>query len=204
MSFSNVLNVQRKGASVSYEVHEIADDFIETKGRCNCAIHILVPTFINSLLTSALNSTKNIHLLRTQACSMKACFTCCTDPNCEGHREQYERLSIVEGTHPLQKLASKQRASAVKIGAFRDDAFHFLGETINVWDFREYMKNPKWRDESIRKSRRFVRDTDHIICNISGSGGKRKMDVGHNTIVGTRRKRFKAIMEELHKNSLDP
>ncbi len=135
---------------------------------------------------------------------MKACFTCCLDKNCEGHREQYFRLSIVEGNHSLQKLARKQRARAVKNGAFRDSAFHFLGETINVWNLREYMKNPKWRDESIRKSRRYVRDSDQIICNIRSCGGKRKEDGDRKSIVGNRRKRFKAIMEELHKKSLDP
>ena len=88
------------------------------------------------------------------ACSQKACIKCCSDLKCEGHREHREKESIINGTHPINKLAQQKRLLAIKPGAFRDPAFQYLGETIIIWSLREYMSNVKWREDAIRKSLR--------------------------------------------------
>jgi hypothetical protein len=87
-----------------------------------------------------------------KSCSQSACFKCCTDGNCEGHKDVREKEDILNGTHEIIKVANKKRALAAKPHSFHDPAFQYLGETILIWSFREYMSNSKWRDEAIRKS----------------------------------------------------
>ncbi len=73
---------------------------------------------------------------------------------CEGHREQREKESIINGVHPINQLAKQKRSLEIKPGLFRDPAFQYLGETIIIWSLEEYMSNVKWREDAIRKSLR--------------------------------------------------
>jgi len=141
---------------------------------------------------------------KIKACTQQACIKCCTDNQCEGHREQREKDRekelIMEGKHPLQILANQQRASAVKPGAYHEPAFRYLGETILIWDLGQYMANPKLRDDAIRKSRRYIESQMYIRT--QSRNLKRKqfaMDTPENE---NRTKRFKRVMEHLYQTSL--
>lgn len=106
----------------------------------------------------------------------------------------------MEKKHPLQLLAAKQRASAVKPGLFHETAFRYHGETLLIWDLRTFMKNPKWRDDAVRKSRRYVETQLYR----RGYPDKRtrkqfEMDVVHNE---SRQKKFHRVMEHLYQQSL--
>ena len=121
----------------------------------------------------------------------------------------------------MQQLANVQRAKTIKKGLFRDGAFRFLGETVQIWNLNEYLKNPKWRDEAIRKSRRYVQRGS--LSTIHNSGNKRKRGGGVAIVVDKtdkdtianelkkslpmgirgREKRFKAVMDNLYQKSLE-
>lgn len=136
-------------------------------------------------------------LLPFIACSQQACIKCCTDDQCEGHREQREKekekLLISEGRHPLQLYAKMQRTSAVKPGAFREPAFRYHGETLLIWDIQTFMKNPKWRDDAVRKSRRYVETQLHDQIYANHHSRRRRE---------SRSRRFKRVMNYLYQQSL--
>ena len=138
------------------------------------------------------------------ACTQQACLKCCTDEQCEPHREQREKEKekelILDGKDPLQIRANKQRALAIKPGAFHEPAFRYLNETLLIWDLKSFMKNAKWRDDAIRKSRRYVESQLYLQSHPKGFKRKQfQLDVPANE---TRKKRFKRVMDHLHKNSL--
>jgi len=91
-------------------------------------------------------------------CSQSACLACCTDEGCDGHRETREMTkkndSILDGTNWINKLASEKRALAIPPGVFHETSFHYLDETVYLWDLKEFFANPKWRDDAIRRSKR--------------------------------------------------
>mmetsp|Transcript_3568 Transcript_3568/g.6749 ORF Transcript_3568/g.6749 Transcript_3568/m.6749 type:complete len:164 (+) Transcript_3568:162-653(+) len=132
-----------------------------------------------------------------KTCSQQACIKCCTDDQCEGHREQREKdkekLLIIEGRHPLQLYVKRLRASAVKPGLFRETAFRYHGETLLIWDLQTFMKNPKWRDDAVRKSRRYV-ETQLYNQSHKTSNSRRRRE--------SRSRRFKNIMDYLYQQSL--
>jgi len=150
-------------------------------------------------------------------CTQQACLKCCTDLDCEGHREQREKErekeSIINATHPIQIQAQKLRLSAVKPGLFHESAFRYLGETLLIWDVRQYSENPKLRDEAMRKSRRYVESPIYTSIHPPNRKGKRKQfgmdkdsfgrDESKCITLGIgRRKRFKHVMNFLYQESL--
>ena len=158
-----------------------------------------------------------------KGCSQRACFKCCTDENCEGHRDQREMAknkdSIMEGTNWINKLAAQKRALAVVPGAFREPAFHYLGETVLIWSLKDFMSNPKWRDDSIRRSRKNRECRDLKGCLGSTTRGKsckgmndederldkKQVNPKPNELCGVkeiRSRRFKRVINDLYRDSL--
>ena len=86
-------------------------------------------------------------------------------------------------------------------GAFPGEpAFRYLQESLIVWDCRQYLDNPKWREDAIRRSERNKRAREVFVA-AAGSkkeeeGGpkKRKKEEG-------RKRRFQRIMNELYETS---
>lgn len=153
-------------------------------------------------------------------CSQKACFKCCTDMNCEGHRETREKESIINGTHEINKLANAKRALAIKPGLFRDPAFQYLGETILIWSLSDYLSNTKWREEAIRKSLRNMESRKQGMMVEKESQLRRRQKNGcsdsevscedvrlvasmSSPSKESRKKRFHRIMNELYEKSVD-
>eukprot|EP00578_Thalassiosira_sp_NH16_P025988 CAMPEP_0181091300 /NCGR_PEP_ID=MMETSP1071-20121207/8325_1 /TAXON_ID=35127 /ORGANISM="Thalassiosira sp., Strain NH16" /LENGTH=312 /DNA_ID=CAMNT_0023173431 /DNA_START=64 /DNA_END=1002 /DNA_ORIENTATION=- len=172
--------------------------------------------------------------LARRNCLKQACIKCCDDPNCEPHREAREVLqkqqSILDGTDGITRAAAKKRASKVAPGMFFDSDIHYFGETVVVWDIKEFMKNQKWREDAMRRSRnRNERGTVESI-DAAGGGGNMKRRRNNekeeemawpgmagsarsekqsewfrkkkNTKPLSRRRRFKAICDELYQKSL--
>jgi len=83
-------------------------------------------------------------------CTMNACINCCTNYKCPGHRNQ----RITEGTYWINREAARKRSLTIRKGLFRDPSFRYLGETLLVWNFEEYMRKPKWREDALRRSRK--------------------------------------------------
>lgn len=75
-------------------------------------------------------------------CFEMACLFCCSSDQCEGHSsaraDKNLRRQLLDGTHWSTKLASELRAKAVKKGAFKEKAIHYLEETCLVWDIDQF------------------------------------------------------------------
>ena len=93
---------------------------------------------------------------------------------------------------------------AVTPGAFPGEpAFRYLQESLVVWDCRQYLDNPKWREDAIRRSERNKRAREVFVAAGGGSGSKkeeggpkkRKKEEG-------RKRRFQRIMNELYEASV--
>lgn len=127
------------------------------------------------------------------ACSQMACLPCCSDTQCEGHKEAREKAlldsAILNGTSEINLKAAAKRKLAIVPGSFREPAFAYLGETAMLWSLRDYMAVPKWRDDAVRRSR------------------KRNQHDDRTTITPHPRessaKRFKRVMDGLYEKSLE-
>lgn len=161
--------------------------------------------------------TTTSHLFHTHtfifsACSQKACSKCCTDKECEGHRDIREKEDILNGTHPINKMADAKRALTVKPGVFHDPAFRYLGETILIWSLSDYMTNSKWRDEAIRKSLRNIESRKQAkLVQEEALKRKKKRDgtlgADSEKCIGnkkeTRKQRFHRVMNDLFQKIKD-
>jgi len=117
-----------------------------------------------------------------QSCSQQACLKCCTDDDCEGHREQRESARekdlILEGNHYINKMAAQIRAKAIPPGRCRESSIKYTSETLTIWSLKQYMANPKWRDDAVRRSKRKagLLEKDRLNKNL-----KRQMEDGRST-----------------------
>jgi hypothetical protein len=119
---------------------------------------------------------------------------CCDDEGCDVHKDQREqslfREQVMNGTSDVQRQAKGKRSKSIekKGRLFREPGFTYIGDTVIIWSLREYLANPKWKEDALRKS------------------SKRRARNGHRThpiIVGNNRKRFRRVMEGLYKASLE-
>jgi len=137
------------------------------------------------------------------ACSQLACMKCCTDiDGCEGHRamreEKRRQEEILDGTSAVNVRAAKQRRMTVTPGAFPGEpAFRYLQESLIVWDCRQYLDNPKWREDAIRRSERNKRAREVF----AGGAGKAEEKTFPKKKEG-RKRRFQRIMTELYDASV--
>lgn len=101
---------------------------------------------------------------------------------------------VLAGTTPTQLKAKEIREKAIPKGRFRERDFCYLGDTLVLWDLKQYLANPAWRDDAVRKSKkRKMRQLNNEVGNAPMiSSSKRR----------NRRKRFQQKMEELYQKSL--
>lgn len=120
-----------------------------------------------------------------KGCTMQCCVTCCNDSVCEVHMKLKEqkvwKKSVLAGTTDVQKQAALLRKRRLAPGTFREPLFMYVGDSIVLWNLRDYVKNPKWKEEAIRKSKR-------------RSAGKVQYAI--------KRRPFAQIVDELYKKSL--
>jgi hypothetical protein len=89
-----------------------------------------------------------------------------------------------------------KRSKLLKHGRFREPGFVYQGDTVIIWSLRDYISNPKWREDALRKSnRRRARTTDAMeATDLTQKLSKPRRN---------RRKRFRRTMESLYKKSLE-
>jgi len=117
-------------------------------------------------------------------------------------------------------MAAQKRALKAVPGAFHEPAIHYLGESVTIWSLRQYMANPKWRDDAVRRSKRnvelLIKESKRNLELNAHNGkerSKRKRSMEDKQISDTntqrikkpinKRERFKSIMEELYQKSLN-
>ena len=123
------------------------------------------------------------------ACSQLACITCCSDLQCEGHREARENATwkeqVLKGTTDVQKRAKAKRESSIRPGTFREPGFLYLNQTITIWHRQKFMENRKWREDAVRRAE------------------KRKARAMNTTKpIRNSVKRFRSVVEDLYRKSL--
>lgn len=93
-----------------------------------------------------------------EGCTMRCCVTCCDDTACEVHMKSKEQKawkeSVLAGTTDIQKRAAELRRRRLVPGTFRESLFLYVGDSVVLWNLREYANNPKWREDAVRKSKR--------------------------------------------------
>ncbi|KAL3807983.1 hypothetical protein ACHAXA_000953 [Cyclostephanos tholiformis] len=113
--------------------------------------------------------------------------------NDSSDRQRRKNKSIIDGTDDITRAASAKRASRVVPGMFFDASIHYFGETVVIWDVREFMGVKKWREDAIRRSRNngIIRKMDRLgaaaiaVDGCGVGGGKRKCeDEGHTPCDG--------------------
>ena len=88
-------------------------------------------------------------------------------------------------------------------GAFPGEpAIRYLQESLVVWDCRQYLDNPKWREDAIRRSERNKRAREvFVAAGGSGSTKKEEEDGPKKRKKEGRKRRFQRIMNELYEAS---
>lgn len=132
-------------------------------------------------------------------CTLDACLQCCDDPQCQKHRKSKDqalwRQRVLDGSTVVQKTAKRIRSSVIPKGRFKETGFVYQGDTVVIWNLLEYLANPKWRDDALRKSnRRRARDIDAAL-----SEG---VSVSHLKPARNNGRRFRTIMDDSYKRSL--
>lgn len=106
------------------------------------------------------------------------------------HKEQRDqaafREQILSGTTDVQLALQAKRSKIVVKGRFREPGFAYMGDTVIIFSLKEYLSNPKWKEDALRKSsKRRARD------------GKSSVHVLRNS-----RKRFRQVMQALYEKSI--
>ena len=125
-------------------------------------------------------------------CTESACIACCEDAECEAHKEARQQTlwnkQILSGTTWIQELVKDKRSKLLPKRRFREPGFTYLGDTVVVWNVRDYLANPKWKDDALRKA------------------NKRKARAAESSSIGkpteTSRKRFRRLVEDRYQRSL--
>eukprot|EP00978_Attheya_sp_CCMP212_P015498 scaffold39961_cov52-Attheya_sp.AAC.8 len=139
-------------------------------------------------------------------CSQQACLKCCADEECEGHRvgraiakkTKEKNNAILDGTSWVNREATRKRVLGVAPRMFRESAFQYLGETVEIWDIRQFFAVPKWTEDAVRRSRRNHERTDRKRVGTKTENGKRSAT--NSSRKESRKKRFRRVFDELYNN----
>ena len=115
--------------------------------------------------TSTASATKALCLFcqkrnASKDCPETACTACCPAASCPKHAavraKQAWRQQVLEGRTPEQLLAAEKRKAILPKHRFRESRFVYTGDTVVIWNLREYYYNgnPKWRDDARRRAKR--------------------------------------------------
>ena len=116
-------------------------------------------------------------------CTDSSCLLCCRDDRCVVHKEIRAKAQwkqdVLNRCTPIHRMAKSKKSQQIRDGAFREKGFVYMGQTIQIWNIREYMRNPKWKEDAVRKSKRRL-----------GEGSCRAAQVAGNA------KRFRKVLED--------
>jgi 23S rRNA maturation mini-RNase III len=86
------------------------------------------------------------------------CVACCTDQGCEYHIKKRAatlfRNQVLSGTTDIHVLAEQLRSKRLPNKRFREPGLKYQGDTVVIWCLRQFMSNPKWREDVMRKRRK--------------------------------------------------
>eukprot|EP00977_Amphora_coffeiformis_P015495 scaffold4525_cov132-Amphora_coffeaeformis.AAC.3 len=155
-------------------------------------------------------------------CPAHACHVCCTTTatttTCPKHAamraKQQWRQRVLEGKTDVQLFAAaKRKALLPKHGGkfHRESGFVYAGDTVVIWNLREYYDNPKWRDDARRRSiRRQQTEHDTAVRMLPANG----IDINDNDDddgdgkqyprppIKNSRKRFRQLVEGKYQDYL--
>ena len=115
-------------------------------------------------------------------------------------REQAQwKEQVLAGTTPLQLMAKEKRSKAIPAGRFKERDFSYLGDTVVLWDLEQYLANPVWREDAIRKSKK--RRTRQLNHDLSSAGAATNGVTSRTPGKKCRRQQFHDTMEALYKQS---
>ena len=129
--------------------------------------------------------------------------------------------SILDGNDIITRMATQKRKCKVAKGAFHESNIQYFGETVVIWNIREFMNVTKWREDAIRRSKRKVMVDDNSSAGGVGvgRGKKRGRNNDDDSSVGvdaaitaitpaskkpklSRKKKFTQVCQVLLENSL--
>ena len=70
-------------------------------------------------------------------------------------------------------MATQKRKCKVAKGAFHESNIQYFGETVVIWNIREFMNVTKWREDAIRRSKRKVEGSAGGV-GVGGGRGKKR------------------------------
>ena len=87
----------------------------------------------------------------------------------------------------VQRKAAQKRSHSIIEKAFKEKKFAYMNQTILIWSLDEYLQNPKWRDDAIRKAE------------------KRKAyeSMDQKVVLKNSQKRFRALLERKYQDSIN-
>jgi len=158
----------------------------------------------SSATTKCRNCNKR---LAREGCTQAACLNCCDDDGCEKHKKGKEQAiwkrQVLEGTTDIQVMAKRIRSRVIPKKRFREQGFAYAGDTVVIWNLREYLRNPKWREDALRKSsRRKIRSENR--SDESKTSPTKVVARTKQSRLASRRRRFRRFIEERYKQSLSP
>jgi hypothetical protein len=84
-------------------------------------------------------------------------------------------------------LATQKRKCKVAKGAFHESNIQYFGETVVIWNIRDFMNVTKWREDAIRRSKRKVVDNSGSAGGVGvGRGKKRGRNNNDDSSVGSK------------------
>ena len=128
-------------------------------------------------------------------CTQQSCLHCCTSTECESHadsraKQQYH-ANLLQGNTEIALRAKQVRSLTLLPGAFHESGFVSLKQTIKIWDLQEFLANPKWKEDAIRKSQK--RKAREYETTAASDGPPR---------LKNSRKRFHLLLDNLYKKNV--
>mmetsp|Transcript_23321 Transcript_23321/g.57394 ORF Transcript_23321/g.57394 Transcript_23321/m.57394 type:complete len:173 (-) Transcript_23321:293-811(-) len=134
------------------------------------------------------------------------------------------RSQVMNGTTPIQLKAKAIRSKVILSNApgagsksiansngqklpslFKETNFQYLGDTVVIWNLKEYLDHPKWKEDALRRSLK-RRQREASLAMASASNKKSSISLHDGGGVGlnskSRKKRFRAVVEALYQKSL--
>ncbi|CAJ1954104.1 unnamed protein product [Cylindrotheca closterium] len=132
------------------------------------------------------------------------------------------RSQVMSGTTPIQLKAKAIRSKMIlsnapgaggKVAAtsngqklpslFKETNFQYLGDTVIIWNLKEYLDHPKWKEDALRRSlKRRQREESLAMSSASNSKSCISLQGGGGLNSKNRKKRFRAVVEALYQKSL--
>lgn len=89
--------------------------------------------------------------IASRSCVDNACIQCCKDMKCPAHLPKRQAL---QNQLEVNKIAADLRDRAIPQGSHREPNIKYIGETLVFWNIHEFLKNPKWCKEAMRKAKK--------------------------------------------------